>query len=60
MAFYTETIIIDHRTWFQKTWGKFMNFCEIVGYARAAHALAAMGRYEEAKHCMMQIKKLRD
>lgn len=60
MAFYIETITIDHRTWFQKKWRQFMNFCEMVGYARAASALASMGRYEEAKHCILQVKSLKD
>lgn len=37
----------------------FWNFCEIAGYARAASELARHGYYEEAKHCMMQVKALR-
>lgn len=60
MAFYTKTITIDNRTWFQKTWRKFTNFFEVVAYARAARALAAIGRHEEAKYCIMQIKNLRE
>lgn len=37
----------------------FWNFCEVVGYARAASELARMGLHEEAKACMMQVGKLR-
>lgn len=38
----------------------FMNFVEITGYARAASELARHGYYEEAKNCMMQVKRLRN
>ena len=37
----------------------FWNFCEVAGYARAASELARLGYNEEAKECMMQVKKLR-
>lgn len=37
----------------------FWNFCEVAGYARAASELARLGYNEEAKSCMMQVKKLR-
>ena len=37
----------------------FWNFCEVAGYARAASELARLGMHEEAKNCMMQIKKIR-
>jgi hypothetical protein len=37
----------------------FCNFCEVAGYARAASELARLGYNEEAKSCMMQVKKLR-
>ena len=37
----------------------FWNFCEVAGYARAASELARLGYNEEAKACMLQIKKLR-
>jgi hypothetical protein len=37
----------------------FWNFCEVVGYARAAASLASLGYHEEAKHCMMEIAKLK-
>ena len=37
----------------------FWNFCEVAGYARAASELARLGLHEEAKNCMMQIKKIR-
>jgi hypothetical protein len=43
-----------------KGFGKgFWNFCEVAGYARAASELARLGYNEEAKSCMMQVKKLR-
>ena len=38
----------------------FWNFCEVVGYARAASELSRMGLHKEAKACMMQIKKLKN
>ena len=38
----------------------FWNFCEVAGYARAASELARLGYNEEAKSCMMQVKKLRN
>ena len=37
----------------------FWNFCEVLGYSRAASELARMGLHKEAKNCMMQIKKLK-
>jgi len=37
----------------------FWNFCEVAGYARAASELSRLGLHEEAKNCMMQIKKIR-
>ena len=40
-------------------WSRFGNFCEVAGYSRAAAHLASLGYHEEAKHCMMQVKKLR-
>ena len=44
---------------FSNFWKGFMNFCEIVGYSRAAAHLASLGYQEEAKHCMMQAAKLK-
>lgn len=41
-------------------WHGFNNFCEVVGYSRAAAHLASLGYHEEAKHCMMQVNKLRN
>jgi len=37
----------------------FWNFCEVLGYSRAASELARMGLHKEAKACMMQVKALR-
>ena len=37
----------------------FWNFCEVLGYSRAASELARMGLHKEAKSCMMQVKALR-
>ena len=37
---------------------KFMNFCEIVGYARAAAELARQGYYDEAKYYYFQAVDL--
>ena len=37
----------------------FWNFCEVLGYSRAASELSRMGMHEEAKNCMMQIKKIK-
>lgn len=57
--FYTETVTIGKRTWFQRWIDGFFNWCEVVGYSRAAAHLASQGYYEEAKHCMEQIAKLK-
>ena len=38
----------------------FWNFCEVAGYSRAASHLASLGYYDEAKNCMMQIKKIKE
>ena len=59
MAFLVDTVTIDHRSYFQKLWAGFQNWCEVVGYSRAAAHLASQGYYEEAKHCMEQIAKLK-
>ena len=37
----------------------FWNFCEVAGYSRAAAHLASLGMYEEARNCMLQIKKIK-
>jgi len=37
----------------------FMNFCEVLGYSRAATHLAMLGYHKEAKECMMQVAKLK-
>ena len=57
--FYTETVTLGRRTWFQRRIDGFYNFCEVVGYSRAAAHLASLGYHEEAKHCMEQIAKLK-
>ena len=36
---------------------RFIQICERIGYARAAHNLALMGRHEEAKALMCQSDK---
>ena len=59
MAFLVDTVTIDHRSSFQKLWGKFKVWTEVVGYSRAAAHLASQGYYDEAKHCMMQVAKLK-
>jgi len=59
MAFYTERVVIDHRTFLQKLFDGFCNWCEVVGYSRAASHLASLGYYKEAKNCMDQIKRLK-
>jgi ferritin len=57
--FYTETVTIDNRSFAQKLYTGFQKWCEVVGYSRAAAHLASLGYHEEAKHCMMQIAKLK-
>ena len=57
--FYTESVTIDHRSFAQKLWAGFQNWCEVVGYSRAATHLASLGYHKEAKECMMQIAKLK-
>lgn len=58
--FYVETVTIGNRPSFISRFLKgFWKFCEIAGYSRAAAHLASMGLQEEAKQCMMEIKKLK-
>ena len=38
----------------------FWNFCEVLGYSRAASELARMGLHKEVKAGIMQIAKLRN
>jgi hypothetical protein len=59
MAFLVDTVTIDHRSYFQKLWAGFQNWCNVVGYSRAAAHLSYMGYHDEAKECMMQIAKLK-
>lgn len=40
-------------------WNGFNHVCEVAGYSRAASNLARLGYHEEAKRCMMEIKKLK-
>lgn len=58
--FYVESVTIGRRSLLGRFWQKFNTFCEIVGYSRAASHLASMGYHEEAKNCMMQVKRLRN
>lgn len=57
--FYVESVTIGRRSLFRKFWQKFNTFCEVVGYSRAASHLASLGYHDEAKECMMQVKRLR-
>ena len=57
--FYVESITIDNRNRFQKLKDGFMNWCEVIGYTRAAAHLSSMGLHDEAKRCMMELKKLK-
>lgn len=59
MAFYTETVTIDHRSVFQKLKTGFLNWCNVVGYSRAAAHLTTLGYHEEAKRCMEQVRMLK-
>ena len=59
MAFLVDTVIIDHRSKFQKLKAGFLNWCEVVGYSRAAAHFASQGRQDLAKNCMMEIAKLK-
>ena len=43
----------------QDVWKVLNNFFEVTGYARAAAELHRLGYHAEAKHCMMQVKKIR-
>lgn len=43
----------------QGFWAGFQTFCEVAGYSRAAAHLASLGYHEEAKHCMMQVQKIK-
>ena len=56
------TTLVMTYTWnpLKTFWKRFNNFCEVVGYSRAAAHLAQNGFYEEAAHCMDMVKKLRD
>jgi len=44
----------------QGFWTGLYNTREIIGYSRAASELARQGYYEEAKQCMMEIKRIRN
>ena len=44
---------------FASFWNGFKRFTEVAGYARAASYLATHGYHNEARSCMMEIKKLR-
>jgi len=59
MAFLVDTVTIDHRSYFQKLWARFLRWTEVVGYSRAATHFASQGQYDLAKNCMMQIAKLK-
>lgn len=39
-------------------WSSLDRYTQMMGYSRAAAELARMGMHEEAKACMMEIKKL--
>ena len=57
--FYVESVTIGRRSFFSRIWQSFNTTCEIVGYSRAAAHLASLGYYDEAKHCMEQMAKLK-
>lgn len=38
-------------------WRKFLEICEAIGTARAAHVLATQGHYELAKQLVLDTKK---
>jgi hypothetical protein len=40
-------------------WKGLQKTFEIAGYAKAAAELSRLGYYEEAKHCMMMVKKIK-
>lgn len=58
--FYVESVTIGNKSWFARMREGFLHWCEVVGYSRAASHLAYLGYYEEAKQCMMEIKKLKE
>lgn len=39
-------------------WSSLDRYTQMMGYSRAASELARMGMHEEAKACMMEVKKL--
>lgn len=39
-------------------WSSLDRYTQMMGYSRAAAELARMGMHEEAKACMMEVKKL--
>jgi len=40
-------------------WKGLQKTFEIAGYAKAAAELSRLGYYEEAKHCMLMVKKIK-
>lgn len=50
-----NTIVNPFRGFGQGIW----NFCEVVGYSRAAAHLSQLGLHDEAKACMMEVAKLK-
>jgi hypothetical protein len=59
MTFYTDTVTINHRSFFQKLKTGLSNWFSVVGYSRAAAHLTTLGYHEEAKNCMKQLAKLK-
>lgn len=60
MAFYTDSIDVDHRSAFKKFLERVLIRCEIMGYHRAARVLRANGMPERAKYCIDEAAKLRE
>jgi hypothetical protein len=57
MGMMTAVTYISNRP---SIWTRIWQTFEVIGYARAARELSRLGYYNEAKECMMQIKRIKD
>ena len=58
--YHDETINLGGTSFIGRIWQSIATSFEIVGYARAAAHLTSLGFHEEAKHCMLEIRKLKN
>jgi hypothetical protein len=57
--YHDQTINTSNSSFIRRVWQSIATTFEVVGYARAASHLTTLGYHEEAKHCMLEIRKLK-